>query len=138
MALLARFHAIHEQRFSYANPDDPVEIVTLRLSAIGRLPEVAVVRAPASAETPGPGRRPLFLGGGWQDVAVHRRAGLTGSIEGPALIEEAYTTVFIGSGWRCAPDAGGDLIAERIPAEVTGTSRRRKSARSSSRSCATR
>lgn len=120
--LLARFHAIHEQRFSYANPDDPVEIVTLRLSAIGKLPEVAIVREAASVETPGPRRRPMFLGGSWQDVAVHRRAGLTGSIQGPALIEEAYTTVFIGSGWRCAPDPGGDLIAERIPAEATSTS----------------
>src|SRR6185312_7441349 len=27
--LLADFHALHRQRFSYANPDDPVEIVTL-------------------------------------------------------------------------------------------------------------
>ncbi len=121
-ALLERFHAIHEQRFSYANPDDAVEIVTLRLSAIGKLPEVAIVRDLASMEAAGSRRRPMFLAGRWQDVAVHRRGALTGSIEGPALIEEAYTTVFIGTGWRCAPDPGGDLIAERIKAEAGNNS----------------
>ena len=117
-ALLGRFHAIHEQRFSYANPDDPVEIVTLRLTAIGKLPEIVIVRELASPETLGRRRRPVFLAGAWQDVAVHRRAELTGPVQGPALIEEAYTTVFVGTGWRCAPDPGGDLIADRMTAEA--------------------
>ena len=116
-ALLTRFHAIHAQRFSYANPDDPVEIVTLRLTAIGKLPEVAIVGALAPPETLTSRRRPVFLAGAWQDVAVHRRAELTGPVTGPALIEEAYTTVFVGVGWRCAPDPGGDLIADRVLAE---------------------
>jgi N-methylhydantoinase A/oxoprolinase/acetone carboxylase beta subunit len=38
-ALIAGFHAIHRQRFSYANPGSPVEIVSLRVHAIGRLPK---------------------------------------------------------------------------------------------------
>ena len=37
--LIAGFHAIHRQRFSYANPGSPVEIVSLRVAAIGRLPK---------------------------------------------------------------------------------------------------
>ena len=46
--LVADFHALHERRFSYANPADPVEIVTLRLTATGRLPDVTLSRpAPA-------------------------------------------------------------------------------------------
>ncbi|MFM9481336.1 hypothetical protein ACKI1U_46590, partial [Streptomyces scabiei] len=36
-ALIEGFHALHEQRFSYANRGSPVEIVTLRASAIGKL-----------------------------------------------------------------------------------------------------
>ncbi|WP_439579607.1 hydantoinase/oxoprolinase family protein [Elioraea sp.] len=37
--LVEDFHATHRQRFSYANPGDPVEIVTLRATAIGLLPK---------------------------------------------------------------------------------------------------
>ena len=36
--LVADFHAMHRQRFSYANPEDAVELVTLRMAAVGRLP----------------------------------------------------------------------------------------------------
>lgn len=45
--LLAAFHALHERRFSYANPGEPVEIVTLRLTATGKLPHVTIMRPPA-------------------------------------------------------------------------------------------
>ena len=37
--LIAGFHDIHRQRFSYANPGSPVEIVSLRVAAVGRLPK---------------------------------------------------------------------------------------------------
>ena len=36
-AATSAFHAIHKQRFSYDEPSVPVEIVALRLTAIGRL-----------------------------------------------------------------------------------------------------
>ncbi|GAC1338893.1 MAG: hydantoinase B/oxoprolinase family protein [Acetobacteraceae bacterium] len=114
--LLAGFHALHRQRFSYANPDDPVEIVTLRLTATGRLPKVAGRRAAALADGVTRSSRRVFLGGAWQDVAVRSRAAIEGEIEGPALIEEPYTTVFIAAGWSCGPGEGGDLIARRVRA----------------------
>ena len=46
--LLARFHATHRARFSYAAEGEPVEIVTLRAAAIGRLakPEEAAPTPP--------------------------------------------------------------------------------------------
>ena len=118
--LAVAFHALHEQRFSYANPDDPVEIVTLRLTATGRLPEVSVVRPSLAAGVVEARQRSVFVDGKWREVAVHRRDALAGSTEGPALIEEPYTTVFIGAGWRCAPVPGGDLVAERVYAAADG------------------
>ncbi len=111
--LLADFHALHRERFSYANPADAVEIVTLRLAATGTL----AARAPAAAiaaPRAAPARtRPLYLDGAWRDAAVHRRDGLGAEIEGPALIEEDYTTLFIGPSWRCGPGPHGVLIARR-------------------------
>lgn len=111
-ALVADFHALHRQRFSYANPGDPVELVTLRLAAIGRLPR----REPATACAPGtskPTRRRIYETKAWTEVDVFDRPSLVDEIAGPALVQEAYTTIYIAPGWRCAPGPGGDLVAIR-------------------------
>ena len=117
--LLTAFHALHHQRFSYANPRDPVEIVTIRLTATGLLP-AALPIAPTTPEpgAPIPPRR-IFLGGQWIQAAVHRRAAITAPIHGPALIEEDYTTVFLAPGWTLAPTPGGELIAKRTAPTAT-------------------
>jgi N-methylhydantoinase A len=114
--LIAHFHTLHRQRFSYANETDAVEIVTLRLAAAGRLPrpDTAGPAAPAGGE-PMPTRR-VFISDAWTDVAIHRRPALAAAIQGPALIEEDYTTIYISPGWRCGPDSHGDLLARKDPA----------------------
>ena len=103
-ALLDGFHALHRQRFSYANPADPVEVVTLRLTAAGRLPRPPSIREAAAGQGGAPASRPVYLGGAWQDVPVHCRGHLPAAVHGPALIEEDYTTVLLGAGWSCGPD----------------------------------
>ncbi len=111
--LIADFHALHRQRFSYANLDDPVEIVTLRLAATGRLPRhqaAARTGSPSGATLP---KRRVFIGQEWVGVDIYRRPALTSTITGPALIEEDYTSVYIAPGWRCGPGEQGDLMARR-------------------------
>jgi N-methylhydantoinase A len=112
--LIAAFHALHRQRFSYANPADPVEIVTLRVTATGRMPRIEERRPPNSASARGLFRRPVFIGGAWADTDIIHRAELREPIAGPALIEEEYTTVFVAGGWTCGPGPGGDLVARRL------------------------
>ena len=112
-AAVAGFHDMHRQRFSYANPDDPVDIVTLRLSATGRLPVQGPGRtAPAVEGGRPPHRRPVFLGG-WRDVEVVHRSHVTGPMPGPLLIEEDTTTVLLTEDWTCEPGLHGALIARR-------------------------
>jgi N-methylhydantoinase A/oxoprolinase/acetone carboxylase beta subunit/N-methylhydantoinase B/oxoprolinase/acetone carboxylase alpha subunit len=111
--LLTAFHDVHRQRFSYANEDDPVEIVTLRITATGRLPETVSERVSKSYGEAVERRRRVYAGGAWHDVPVYRRDELRAEIAGPAIIEEDYTTVFVASGWVCGPGSGGDLIATR-------------------------
>jgi N-methylhydantoinase A len=111
--LIAGFHALHRQRFSYANPGDPVEIVTVRVAAIGRLPRAEESRSAATSASRGRLRRRVFLDGAWHEIDIHRRAELREPIAGPALIEEEYTTVFVAAGWTCGPGVGGDLLARR-------------------------
>jgi N-methylhydantoinase A/oxoprolinase/acetone carboxylase beta subunit len=113
--LLARFHATHRARFSYAAEGEPVELVTLRASAIGRLakPEEAAPSPPA--ETTKPGTRRI-----WQDGAVadwpvwHRdRLGPEDRVAGPAIIEEAFATHVVGRFWTAVLDPEGAIIARR-------------------------
>jgi N-methylhydantoinase A len=113
--LFAAFHAMHAARFSYANEAAPMEIVAIRLSATGLLPSVTTASAVTSASTERlQESRRVRLDGAWQEVAVHRRGDITRETLGPALIEEEYTTILIGPGWRCVPGPGGALIASRM------------------------
>jgi len=114
-AAVAAFHDMHRQRFSYANPGDSVDIVTLRLAATGRLDAMTPGGpGPEAAHARPPHRRPVFLDG-WQEVAVVHRSHVAGPMPGPLLIEEDYTTVLLTEGWTCEPGPHGALIARRRP-----------------------
>ena len=114
--LVEAFHATHRQRFSYANPGAAVEIVSLRVSAIGRLPMQGGTVALTAVERKPPRRREVWLDGGWHEVPAWSRGEIAPGveIEGPALIDEAYTTVLIADSWRCRRHASGHLLAERV------------------------
>jgi N-methylhydantoinase A len=116
--LVDRFHGLHRQRFSYANRDDIVEIVTLRASAIGRMPRHETVRAARRSEGRTMPTRPVFIAGSWRDTAISRAHDLVAEIRGPAIIEEDYTTIYVAEGWRCGPGDRGTLVA--IPDEAKG------------------
>jgi N-methylhydantoinase A len=112
-ALLARFHALHRQRFSYADEAEAVEIVTLRAIATGLLPKPEVAE-PASAGRPAlKGSRRVFEDGAWRDLPVWDREALPPEdrIVGPAIIEEPFATHWIGRGWVATLGAAGAVIA---------------------------
>ena len=102
-------------RFSYADPGSPVEVVSLRVAAIGHLP----TPDPKPFEVRGDGKssktRKIWLSGALREVAVWKRdqIPLGGIVGGPAVIEEAYTTVLLLEGWDCHRDASGHLSARR-------------------------
>jgi N-methylhydantoinase A len=114
--LIAGFHDIHRQRFSYANPGSPVEIVSLRVSAIGLLPKAEGKAAPVQSERKLARHRKVWTAGAWREIAAWSRAQITPDLplKGPAVIEEAYTTVLLADGWHCRRDKSGHLIAERV------------------------
>jgi N-methylhydantoinase A/oxoprolinase/acetone carboxylase beta subunit len=113
--LIAGFHDMHRQRFSYSNPGQTVEIVSLRVSAIGQLPKPQGGIAPVHGERSTGRHRTVWIGGRWREIACWNRGqiALDTPLEGPAVIEDAYTTVLIAEGWTCRRDRSGHLIAER-------------------------
>ena len=114
--VLRSYHALHQQQFSYSNPGDDVELVALRLKAVGRLTRehTAGASAPLPIGTLQPSQRRVWLDGRWLDVKVWRRNSLVSgeSYAGPIVIEEEYTTVLVANGWRVTVDASGNLLAD--------------------------
>jgi N-methylhydantoinase A len=113
--LIADFHALHLQRFTYANVGAPLEIVSLRVSAVGRIPAPRVEPAHITGAGRAAARRRIWSSGSWQEVPVWRRTDIAADtvVSGPAIIEEVYTTVFIAAGWTCHVACHGHLIATR-------------------------
>lgn len=113
--LLDAFHDQHRQRFSYANPDEVVEIVTLRLSARGRLPHPQDRRTVAGEAGAAAGQRALWVGDAWRQAPVWRRGALAPEqhIAGPAIVEEDYTTLYVAPGWTLAVRKDGNLLATK-------------------------
>jgi N-methylhydantoinase A len=109
------FHDLHLQRFSYSNPGDPVEIVTIRLKAVGHLSTVESEAALAPDRATSHDHRPVCIDGTWREATVYRRDTLTAAeaVAGPAIIEEDYTTVLIGDGWSAMLGPQGHIIATR-------------------------
>jgi N-methylhydantoinase A len=96
----ARFHARHEELFTYAMPDQEVVLVNARVAVIGVLPETPA-EAPVAAGPPAPpkGRRRIHLDG-WQHVEIFDLDALPAgqAIHGPAIIESETTTVLLRPG----------------------------------------
>ena len=112
-AVRERFHELHQQRFSYANRHDAVEIVTLRVSAIGHLGHPSLVEPAISAKGRPTSTRKVFVTGAWREIDLWRRdqIGSSARVQGPAIIEEDYTTIFVAPGWTLMRGPAGHLVA---------------------------
>ena len=104
--LAAAFHARHEQTYGHANRSEHVQLVNLRLTALGRLPDLVLAQRadPASARTRS--REVWFAETGFAPTPVHWRDGLMPGthIAGPAIIEAMDSTTVVPPGWQARID----------------------------------
>ncbi len=111
---IARFHAEHERLYTFAQPDTPVEIVTLEVAALGTLPGPAPETAPGA----GPGapytHLPVHLETGLARVPVWRRdaLGAGATVLGPAIIVQMDATTYLHPGDSAVMDPFGNLVVE--------------------------
>jgi N-methylhydantoinase A len=99
-------------------PGVPVEVVTWRLSAFARAPEVGLAAsAVVGAGGRHKGRRPVRFTRGEPPIdttVFDRRALVPGDrIDGPALVEERETTAVLRPGWTATMNEDGSLVATR-------------------------
>ena len=113
--LVTDFHALHHRLYTFSDPAAPVEIVTLRLEAIGMtgdftLPEIAA----ASSVRPKPQgeRRAILERGPALPVPFYRRRALHADhvVSGPAIIEQFDSTVVLLDGQHARTDRYGTLV----------------------------
>jgi N-methylhydantoinase A len=110
-----RFHAEHKRRYGYDQPRVPVEVVTLRVSAIGSLPKPVLYRQePGAADASAAivARRPVLFAEGALETAIYDRSWLEpgACLTGPALIVQPDCTTLIHPGQDASVDPFGNLI----------------------------
>ena len=112
--LLARFYADHDRTYGFHTIEDPVEVVNIRLTAIG----TADTPPPAAGDGTGAaptGERAVWFTAEEATVApLYQRAGLAPGAEfvGPAIIDQTDATTVVHPGDRVTVDAAGNLLIE--------------------------
>jgi N-methylhydantoinase A len=118
------FDATHQRRYGHSSPEEPVELVNIRLRAMGRLtkPGLFELRETAngtqSVEEPQP-RRVAHLGGEQVEVPVVERYQLRAGTEmtGPAIIIEDGCTTILPERYSLTVDEHGNMVID-VPEEV--------------------
>jgi N-methylhydantoinase A len=119
-AIRRGFDELHRSVYGHANRSEPVELVSLRLSAFGRLSHVDAPPIPRGRREPPSGaqvgRRRIVLPTGRRPVgaSVYRREHLRAGnrIEGPAIVEQMDSTTLVLGAQVARVDGTGNLWIE--------------------------
>lgn len=103
----------HRELFGYATAESCV-IESVRAQA--RQPSTTEVSRPTTAlrSTTTPKRRCSFDGAPDVITDVIDRSAMTDVVKGPAIIEDAWSTVVVPPQWQARPDANGNLYLAKV------------------------
>lgn len=106
----ADFHDIHNRRYGYNSPNGAIQIVGVRVCAVGALSSVTMARSAQSngdAQRARTGTREIYLGrDGATRVGVYDRELLMAgdSVQGPAVLEQFDSTILVQPGQSLTVD----------------------------------
>lgn len=108
--MLSDFHAEHQRRYGYSNPEREIEIVTVRLRARIRGPRVGG-NFTRKREAAAPESAAVWFDDRFRDVPIYVRETLTREmLKGPAVITEYSATTIVHPRNKFCVDAAGNLI----------------------------
>ncbi len=117
--LREEFERIHKQVYGYIAAEEPVQVTTLRVEAVGLVPKAglkAYPPAPGPVEAAIAAHREVWLPetGGFTSCPIYdrERLGLGHRITGPAIIDQMDSTTLVLPGQVATVDAHLNLILE--------------------------
>jgi N-methylhydantoinase A len=120
--VIGDFHTRHGQRYGHAHPEEPVELVTLRVRAVGETQKPILEEMPAGGEDASAakvGERAVWFEGQSglqpQTARLFEREKFTAGnrVEGPAVVFQMDATTVVPPGWVGKVDRWGHLLLER-------------------------
>ena len=117
--LVATFHGEHQRLYTYHLPQAPVELVNLRVTAVGLLPklEAPVLTHSNTREQAQTGTRRVYFeqSGGFVETPCYARdrLGPGMAFAGPAIIDQDDATTVLFPSFRAQVDLAGNLILTR-------------------------
>jgi N-methylhydantoinase A len=113
-ATMESFHQRHQQLYSFSQPDMPVEIVTVRVDAMGKLPGVKAEKLPDRGPASGAiiGRQTISFASGNAEVPIYDRdlLGAGATFDGPAVIKQLDATSVILPGQHALVHEYGSIM----------------------------
>jgi N-methylhydantoinase A len=114
---VSRFHQLHEQRYGYADPQRPVEVVNARVRMIAATEQIPAARKEMRS---GDGRnamvkeKPIYFENRSDPGRVYDRARMQPGdrFDGPAVIVEYSATTYVPPGCNLYADEYENLIIE--------------------------
>ncbi|WP_132980749.1 hydantoinase/oxoprolinase family protein [Pigmentiphaga sp. D-2] len=117
-AVAAAFEAAYRAEFGRLLPGIAVRIMNLRYARIGVRPkfDLRLLAPPADARPRPADTQRVHVNGAWMDVPRHARLELpVGTrVEGPAILEQPDTTVWLEPGFSATTDDHGNLILKPV------------------------
>ena len=115
----AAFEARYEEVYGRLLAAIPIRLLNLRVAAIGLRPkfDLALLAPPegGSIEAARLGQRKVWVDSGWTEATIYERLALPAGarVDGPALLEQSDTTIFIEPDLAGEVDRLGNLIIAR-------------------------
>jgi N-methylhydantoinase A len=113
-AMTDAFHDAHERRFGYRMNDEPVETVSVRLTATKPI-ELPDLSDESSSRDESSQTREANFDGDWIETPVLQRTSMSAGtkVEGPCIIEFAEATAIVRPSWSGKVDDVGTLVVNR-------------------------
>jgi N-methylhydantoinase A len=114
-AVRRKFDTAHEHAYGFAQPEEPVEIVGMRVKLVGLLDKPPLPKAGATAVVSASGSRQVaFAKDDWRETLIYRRDDLTVGHElvGPAVIEQMDSMLLLFPDDQARTDEWGNLVID--------------------------
>ena len=115
------FHDRHRQTYGHDNRAEPVQLVSVRVAAIGAIAPLPIREktAGAGAEAIKSKRQVWFRASGAAEATIYDRARMPAGLTavGPAVIESLESTILVPPGWQARMTEEGFVLLSRAPGD---------------------